>query len=67
MAQANATTQHRILRALASGPLFEGALGLILGWPSTMRRELRRLQEAGLIERDPNHDGLTWRLRDADS
>lgn len=56
-------TKAKIVRVLQSGPLFEGALGLILGYPSNLRSALRQLKDEGLIERDPNHDGLTWRLR----
>ena len=63
MSSTKVSTADRIVKALEGGPLFEGALGLILGWPANMRRELRRLQDRGLIERDPNYDGLTWRLR----
>ena len=56
------TTRTRILKALEGGPLYEGALGLVLGWPSNMRRVLYQLKDERRIERVPD-EPMSWRLR----
>lgn len=54
-------TPERILRALKSGPLYEGALGLILDWPRDFNAALNNLKVRGKIERDPESP-QTWRV-----
>lgn len=52
----------RILRALRSGPLYEGALMLVVGPPDrTFYSALRELRQEGKVERVPS-DPMTWRL-----
>lgn len=54
--------KRRILRALRSGPLYEGALMLVVGPPDrTFYAALRELRQAGEVERVPS-DPMTWRL-----
>ena len=53
----------RIVEALERGPLYEGALPLIVG--GTMRdviASLSALRREGVVERVPA-DPMTWRLR----
>jgi len=54
-----ATTQERIMRALANGPLYEGVIPLVVSaTPQVTRRCLRSLANARHIV---NENG-TWRL-----
>ena len=56
----DATTQERILRALANGPLYEGVVPLVVHTtPAHARRVLRHLARLGHVTRD---DAGTWRL-----
>lgn len=56
------TTRLRIVRALQNGPLYEGALRLVLDNPPDFARALRTLQDNGTIERNlPDHP-QTWKL-----
>lgn len=49
-----------IERALRRGPMYEGALRLVVG-RKDFYRALRRMQDKGQIERVPD-EPLTWRL-----
>jgi hypothetical protein len=60
------TTDERVLRALRSGPLYEGALALVLDEPDDLLLALRRLQKAGRVERMPEQP-YTWRLVEQDA
>lgn len=56
----DATVSQRIIRALGNGPLYEGAIPLVVGTtPAHARRVLRHLQTLGHVTR--NAEG-TWRL-----
>lgn len=52
-----------VLRALARGPLYEGALLLVADGATAAL--LRDLQRRGLIERARNIGSHTWRLTEA--
>ena len=54
--------KRRILRALRSGPLYEGALALVVGQGWAFDRALQELRREGAVERSPD-DPMTWRLR----
>lgn len=55
--------QVRILRALRSGPLYEGALALVVGCGDRgLYKALRELERKGSIERAVG-EPWTWRLK----
>lgn len=57
-------TVERITRALERGPLYEGALYLVIdASPAHIRRALAHLQTRGVIERDLPDNPQTWRIR----
>lgn len=62
MNAAKPTTADRIMRALSNGPMYEGALGLVLDYPGDFRRSLGRLAADGRIERDLPDQPLPWKL-----
>ena len=58
----------RILRALARGPLYEGALPIMLPGANNsaqIRAALRSLERQGYVERAPELGPLTWRITEA--
>lgn len=58
----------RVLRALRSGPLYEGAFGLVLAMPAKdVRRLLRTLQKQGYVDGyiEPIADAPTWELTES--
>lgn len=54
-------TRSRIVRALQRGPMYEGALLLVVGQEG-FYRALRALQDKGIIERTPDSP-MTWRMK----
>jgi hypothetical protein len=56
------TTRLRIVRALQRGPLYEGALRLVLNRPPDFDRALRTLQANGAIVRDLPDNPQTWKV-----
>jgi hypothetical protein len=56
--------RERVLRALARGPLYEGAVPMMANLSEREGdRALRELQRAGRIERQPGAP-YTWQVRD---
>lgn len=54
--------QDRIVRALARGPLYEGALALVVGCGDRgLYKALRELERKGIVERAVG-EPWTWRL-----
>lgn len=57
------TIEQRILVALKSGPLYEGALTLIMPEHSRVTlAALKRLEDAGKVKRNLPDFPLTWML-----
>ena len=61
------TNEARIVRALRDGPLYEGTLALVVGESREFRRALRKLQQAGRIERCVPEHPQSWRLTSDES